>query len=373
MVYEIGDLSLQTLLPAVGRAEDKLARLDEIVRRSLVREGFIERGHFFDAAASMWVSGELVHMEDLVLHDAHMDIRTPTHELTIAHAILRTRRRIADAKPDWAISEAGIAMLTGGVDKRQVRHGLVPQQAGEGDDELADDNNDLLSSEFAEIDAVLNRSQRLIEGLVEGKVAVAGSDRPSLVVGDLMIRDPDWDEQDRLQQWRQVVKEVKSVPAALGAALIHDAWEVLEPMQRQHWLGGQLVSACLRSQGKVTSHLAGFNIGLKTIPRERRRAQNRTTRLLAFLDAMSAAADAGMKEIARLSQAREQMERRLRGRRSSTSLPAVIELILSRPIVSATMIAKAAKITPRGALNLVAELGVREMTGRGRYRAWGTL
>ncbi|RCS21313.1 hypothetical protein DUT91_25010 [Phyllobacterium salinisoli] len=65
---------------------------------------------------------------------------------------------------------------------------------------------------------------------------------------------------------------------------------------------------------------------------------------------------------------------RVTGRQSETRwrLPAVIELVLSRPIVSAAMIAKA-KITPRGALNLVAELDVREMTGRGRYRAWGVI
>ena len=88
---------------------------------------------------------------------------------------------------------------------------------------------------------------------------------------------------------------------------------------------------------------------------------------------MSAASDAGMKEISRLSQARDQMERHLRGRRSSSSLPTAIELILSRPIVSASMIAKAAKVTPRAALNLVAELGTREVTGRGRYRAWGII
>jgi hypothetical protein len=67
------------------------------------------------------------------------------------------------------------------------------------------------------------------------------------------------------------------------------------------------------------------------------------------------------------------MERRLRGRRSSSSLPAVVELVLSRPVVSAAMIAKTAKVTRRGALNLIADLGVREMTGRGRYRAWGIL
>jgi hypothetical protein len=37
------------------------------------------------------------------------------------------------------------------------------------------------------------------------------------------------------------------------------------------------------------------------------------------------------------------------------------------------MIAKAAKVTQRGALNLIQELNVRELTGRGRYRAWGII
>lgn len=45
----------------------------------------------------------------------------------------------------------------------------------------------------------------------------------------------------------------------------------------------------------------------------------------------------------------------------------------ARPIVSAAMVAKAATVTPRAALNLVAELGIREETGRGRYRAWGII
>ncbi|MEX5462538.1 helix-turn-helix domain-containing protein [Pseudomonas aeruginosa] len=52
-------------------------------------------------------------------------------------------------------------------------------------------------------------------------------------------------------------------------------------------------------------------------------------------------------------------------------MPAAIELILQRPVVSAEMVARAADVTPRGALNLIADLGIREMTGRGRYRAWG--
>lgn len=73
----------------------------------------------------MWAWGELVHIEDLVLHDAHAGIRTQTHELTIAHAILRSRRRIAAAEPDWAVSMLGITSLAGKVgagDKAVLLH-----------------------------------------------------------------------------------------------------------------------------------------------------------------------------------------------------------------------------------------------------------
>ena len=63
--------------------------------------------------ALLWLEGELVHLEDLVLHDAGMDIRAPTHELTRARAVLRTRRRIAAANPDWALSASGLASLRG--------------------------------------------------------------------------------------------------------------------------------------------------------------------------------------------------------------------------------------------------------------------
>lgn len=368
MGYKIENLPLQTLLPAIGKAEDHLARLDEQVRRNPVGEGFIERGHFFDAAASMWVGGELVHIDDLVLHDERMDVRAPTHELTIAHSILRARRRIAGAKADWAMTDAGIGALTGYGDRNYEAGAgagtLVSEQPADLEPVVEDDP---LARELANIDAVLEQSQRLLDRVSHAK----RSSRQELVVGDLVVRDPDWDEEDRLAQWKTVLRDTDDLPPTLGAAIIWDAWESLEPMQRQHWLGALLVAAYLRARGKVASHLFGFNVGLKAVPRERRRSPNRVTRLLAFLDAMSASAEAGTKDIARLAQAREMMKRRLNGRRSSSSLPMTIELVLSRPVVSAPMIAKCAKVTQRAALNLISELGVREVTGRGRYRAWG--
>lgn len=319
----------------------------------------------------MWISGELVHVEDLVLHDAHMDVRTPTHELTISHAILRARRRIADTDPAWAVSGSGLSALAGVRDApdRAVENDQGPGNDGGGDVSL--DGEEPLSAEFAAIDAVLERSRRILEG--EGAPAVHTGTPQSVIVGDLVVRDAEWDERGRIEQWQAVGREVEDMPPTLAAAVLWEAWETLEPLQNKHWLGTLLVGAWLRSRRKVASHLFCLNVGMKTIPRERRRSRSKTTRLLAALDAMSAAGESGMKELFRLGQAREQMQRRLRSRRSSSSLPGAIDMILSRPIVSATMIAKELNVTPRGALNLIAELGVREMTGRGRYRAWGIL
>lgn len=374
MGYRLPDLPLQVLLPHIGRAEDQLARLDERVRRSPVGAGFVERGHFFDSAANMWVSGELVHVEDLVLHDAHMDVRAPTHELVIAHSILRARRRMAASDPDWALSDPGIAALRG----RPVD--AVAEREGEGtidDDEAVgaletESADDEFAQHFADIDAVLARSEQLLRRH-NAKAVPALPAKVDVSRGDPLIYDQDWDEAERLSRWRDTMSEADALPPSLGAAVLWDAWETLEPLQRQHWLGPILIGSYLRSRGKVASHLLAFNVGLKAISRERRRSPVHTTRLIAFLDALSSAGEAGMKELDRLGQAKDQMERRLRNRRTSSSLPDVLELVLARPIVSTAMIAKAAKVTPRGALNLVSELGVREMTGRGRYRGWGVL
>ncbi len=43
-----------------------------------------------------------------MLHDAGHDIRTPTHELTIARDVLRTRRRLAAA---WLGALAQVSLL----------------------------------------------------------------------------------------------------------------------------------------------------------------------------------------------------------------------------------------------------------------------
>ncbi len=111
MTYDLAKISMTALIRPAFDAGMALARLDERIARSPVGPGFLERSQFVDACASLWIDGELVHLEDLVLHDATRDIRTPTHELTIARDVLRTRRRIAAQFPGWALSADGIRAL----------------------------------------------------------------------------------------------------------------------------------------------------------------------------------------------------------------------------------------------------------------------
>jgi len=368
MPYDIGKLNFEALLGPIAAAEDALARLDERLTRSDVGQGFAERADFFEAVSNMWVAGELVHLEDLVLHDAKMDVRAPSHELVIAHRMVRARRRVSRNDPGWAVSRSGIMALAGiaeeaSSDERQI------ERAGERADVELDEDN-LLSPGLAEFDEVLAETSWLVETDSHESTRRRKSE---LVVGELVIRDPDWDEAERVSRWLELVRKVDPLPATLAAAVLWDAWEQLEPLQRQHWLGQVLVANFLRSRGKVRSHLLAYSVGLREIPRERRRSRQRTARLIAFLEAMSQAAVAGMKDVDRLALAKQQLERRATGKRSTSSLPDAIDLILSRPIVSSQMIAKAANVTPRGALNLIEELRVREMTGRRRYRAWGVL
>ena len=381
LLYELPDpMPWRALAAPLAQAEDALARLDERLRTSPVREGWISRTHFTEGCAALWLEGELVHLEDLVLHDAGMDVSAPTHALIRAHAVLSARRRIAAEPADWALSGAGLAALrgdaAGGAGPEQGRGRTAQSDArgggAQGDDSdcdgfdngpIGDDGErrpDGLDSEFAAVDALIARSRRVIDG-------EAAAPRPR----DSLVYDLDWNEDERLQAWRGVRDQTRTLPPLLAGAFLWEAWERIEPLQHRAWLGALLVAAALRALKKTRAHLLCLNAGLRLVARERRRAENRTVRLIAWGEAVAAAAETGMKDHDRWLLARQLLERKLVGRRSTSHLAALIDLVLAHPIASAGLIAKELGVTPRAAQNLVAELGLREATGRGRYRAWG--
>ena len=310
MAYDISKISTNALMRPAFNAGVALARLDERIARSPVGSGWIERSNFADACASLWIDGELVHLEDLVLHDAFRDTRTPTHELTIAHDVLRTRRRISGQSSDWALSAEGIRTLrqtsditsagAGGMETAGViRRAAALDPEGEGD--AADYTEDVPGVDYAAIDAVLARSSAAIEDATRpGRTgSPATASRPEK---DPMIYDLDWDEDARLDEWRGVLRQAQDLPAALQAIVALDAWNELSVLQHAPWIGRLFVASILREAGITTgAHLAAINLGLKTIPVDRRRHRDRETRLLAIADGLITAAEIGMKEHDRLA------------------------------------------------------------------------
>ena len=88
-----------------------------------------------------------------------------------------------------------------------------------------------LAAAFAAVDAANARAERTLADETRA--------RPER---DPLIYDPDWDEDGRLDHWRAVVDQTRSLPPTLAAAIATEAWDAIEPLEHTPWLGRLLAS-----------------------------------------------------------------------------------------------------------------------------------
>ncbi|AWN50514.1 RHE_PE00001 family protein [Methylobacterium sp. 17Sr1-1] len=351
MVYDFEAIRL----PAAWRgltfpleaASDALVRLDERLARAdpVLADGARARAHLFDAQAALHLDGELVALEDLVLHEAAMDVRRPTQALARAVAVLAERRRLAAAAPGWAFSGAGWALLVGsGPDAPEMESG---DEAGAEETEEPD---------FAAIDRLLARTRRtLADHAADGPTQHSATDDP-------------------LARWRRILDETRDLPALLAAAVVLDAWLVLDPAPRRGHRGPLLAAGLLRARGKAGAHLPALSLGLREARARWSRAQPLADRLAGLLGAVEVSARAVGRDLDRLALAREVMLRACAGRRRTSRLPQLVDLFVGTPLVTVASAARALAVSPQAVEGMLAELGAarpRELTERRRYRAWG--
>jgi len=377
--FALGGTTRAALMGPLSAADDALARLDERLRASPVRAGVIARADCAEACAALWAEGELVALDDLVLHDAGMDVHTPSHAIVRAQQYLRLRRQAATGDPEILLTPAGILHLLGRpprspesqagegaggaedpLDGRTFEPGVA---AAAGPSEKSDPDPldaDPLDTALADLTAATRAA---------GAVLQRGAAPPNR---DGFLYDETLDEAETLAAWRANFAEADALPPLLGALLLARAWRKAEPVQRQAWLAPLLAGLYLRRRGRTKAHLLSFTLGLRLLRPKPRAGRTLVEQLLQDLAILEVAARESLAQHDRLMLAKALLARKGRGRRHSSALPRLAALLLDSPLVSVPMIAEHLKISPQAAQILVRDLGssLREITGRQRYRAW---
>ncbi|WP_208978014.1 RHE_PE00001 family protein [Labrenzia sp. 011] len=369
--------SLADPLDRVSRA---LTRVDERLRRTGdLADGVRSRAHLFDTCASMALDGDLVHLEDLVLHDAGTDRRAPTHELTRAARLLALRRRIDRLPPETVLSRNGLLTLIGrqadSLEEGTARGSRAGEERGASPSISTHAQDDAEKEEnlLAEIDAVLQRSRQL----AEGSVPVARTSSHRMATAQMQSDPGTPDRRDRLDAWLAVLNAARplNLPPVLTAVILLDAWQLLQPLDSWPELGRLVSAAFLKSQ-VTTCHLPTLSAALRKSPFRWRRKDPFQTRISGLLTGFETAARDTMDQLDRLSIAQEQLDRHCRSCRSHSRLPDFAQMFLSRPLVTIPMARQELGVTAAAVDHMIRQLGPalpRELTGRGRYRAWGIL
>ena len=346
---------LEALLTPLADAEDAVSRLDEAMRTPLA-EGLRARLEFHEACAWAWNRGEMVHLEDLVLHDDSLDIRMPDQELIRAHAMMRMSRRAAKMKPSELLSPGAVIGLfdhgrAGRATALQMPMASLGRRAASkaSTSECDDDENSALRGDgLTPIDALLARAE-----------AVTSED-----------------DAEALAAWFDLERDVPARwPALLRAAVLLEAWAMINPLPRHSYMGAVLVNAVLGRDRRLRRNRLNVEPGRRALTaggHRRPERQSGLRRTAWWLRAISSAEVSAYAELDRLRIAHQVVARHLVGRRTSSRLGDVIDLFAQKPIVTAPLISQHLGISQQAARGLVRSLGVgvREVTGRSRFQAW---
>lgn len=354
-------------------------------------EGARQRGHAFEAQALIGLTGGMCPLEDLVLHDAGMDVRSPTRELARAAAMLDERRRLARREPAEGLSESALRLRLGiegppepdRPGRATTPSGTVKQLVAPWDridredyeeDQADEDTLDIEEEDhhadpaFAEIDALLVRTRKRLDAWNDLSSEEGRK--------NLTLRDPGYDAAGRFERWQQILEEGRGLPAALAAALALDAWLWLEPSERAGSLGFAFAATVLRQRGLAAAHLPALGLGLRRGKFRWSPHQALSVRVEGLLGAFAEAAVFGQGDLDRLTLARAVMLRRCEGRRGNSKLPELVDLFVAYPLVTVQLAAARLHVSPQAVEAMLKELGgslPREITGRKRYRAWGIM
>src|SRR5918994_2837102 len=111
--YALPELPWEQIAGRLEPITISILRFDARLEASGLSAGWQSRCDITEAVRALLLDGHLVDVGDLVLHDAGMDVRHPTHELTRAAAALRARRTATARKAPWPLSIDGLAALRG--------------------------------------------------------------------------------------------------------------------------------------------------------------------------------------------------------------------------------------------------------------------
>jgi hypothetical protein len=239
--YDLPELPWEHLAGRLERVTVAILRFDARLDASGLAAGWQSRCDMTEAVRALILDGHLVDVGDLVLHDAGMDVRHPTHELTRAAAALRARRTALARKAPWPLSIDGLAALRGigpvAEEKPSRAKGKRPDPDDEGAYPPYANDADQWKAHFAEIDALLDRTNKVLAG-----------ETPLRKSRSHLIYNPDQDEAEAEDLWLDVVKRTSHWPAIAAAAVAWNAWLDLNLHTRLPWLGLIMAASILRAE-----------------------------------------------------------------------------------------------------------------------------